>query len=84
MNEVVVTALGIKRETKSLTYNVQQIGGDEVAKAKDMKCDEQVLPVRWLGVNHRMQVHPVLEVVPRVVMRGTKVYIRVINQRSCM
>lgn len=30
LNEVVVTALGIKRESKSLTYNVQQISGDEV------------------------------------------------------
>ena len=33
LTEVVVTALGIKREKKSLTYATQQIGGDELTKA---------------------------------------------------
>lgn len=33
LNEVVVTALGIKREKKALTYATQQIGGDELRKA---------------------------------------------------
>ncbi|MEO8962243.1 MAG: SusC/RagA family TonB-linked outer membrane protein [Ginsengibacter sp.] len=33
LEEVVVTALGIKREKKSLTYATQQIGGDEITKA---------------------------------------------------
>jgi TonB-linked SusC/RagA family outer membrane protein len=33
LTEVVVTALGIKREKKSLTYASQQIGGDELTKA---------------------------------------------------
>src|SRR3569623_459243 len=33
LSEVVVTALGIKREKKSLTYATQQIGGDELTKA---------------------------------------------------
>ena len=36
LNEVVVTALGLKRETKSLTYNVQQISSDEITKVKDV------------------------------------------------
>lgn len=36
LNEVVVTALGLKRESKSLTYNVQQISSDEITKVKDM------------------------------------------------
>lgn len=35
LNEVVVTALGIKKEAKSLSYNVQQLGGDAVTKVKD-------------------------------------------------
>ena len=35
LNEVVVTALGIKKEAKSLAYNVQQLGGDAVTKVKD-------------------------------------------------
>jgi TonB-linked SusC/RagA family outer membrane protein len=33
LQEVVVTALGVKREKKSLTYASQQIGGDEITKA---------------------------------------------------
>lgn len=36
LSEVVVTALGIKKESKSLTYNVQQLNEDELAKTKDM------------------------------------------------
>ncbi|MTK54624.1 SusC/RagA family TonB-linked outer membrane protein [Paludibacter sp.] len=36
MKEVVVTALGIKRDKKTLTYASQQVGGDELKKASDM------------------------------------------------
>lgn len=35
LEEVVVTALGIKRETKSLTYNVQEVKSDVVTAVKD-------------------------------------------------
>ena len=35
INEVVVTALGIQREKKTLTYASQQISGDEMMKTKD-------------------------------------------------
>ncbi|WP_431217463.1 TonB-dependent receptor plug domain-containing protein [Puia sp. P3] len=34
LNEVVVTALGIKRSERSLTYSTQQIGGNELLTAK--------------------------------------------------
>lgn len=34
MDEVVVTALGIKRSEKALTYNVQQVKGDELTTVK--------------------------------------------------
>jgi TonB-linked SusC/RagA family outer membrane protein len=34
MDEVVVTALGIKRQTKSLTYSVQTVGSDDIDEAK--------------------------------------------------
>lgn len=34
-NEVVVTALGIKREQKALSYNVQQLKGDELTNVRD-------------------------------------------------
>ena len=35
LEEVVVTALGIKREQKALSYNVQQVKGDELTNIKD-------------------------------------------------
>ena len=35
LSEVVVTALGISREKKSLTYAAEEIDGDELTKAKD-------------------------------------------------
>lgn len=35
LDEVVVTALGIKRETKALSYNVQEVKGDELVAVKD-------------------------------------------------
>ncbi|QZE14491.1 SusC/RagA family TonB-linked outer membrane protein [Halosquirtibacter laminarini] len=35
MDEVVVTALGIKREKKSLGYSVQEVKGDELSRVKD-------------------------------------------------
>lgn len=34
LDEVVVTALGIKRSEKALSYNVQQVKGDELTKVK--------------------------------------------------
>ena len=35
LNEVVVTALGIKREQKALSYNVQQVKADQLTEIKD-------------------------------------------------
>ena len=35
LNEVVVTALGIKKEAKSLSYNVQQVEGDALMRVQD-------------------------------------------------
>ena len=35
LDEVVVTALGIKRETKALSYNVQEVKGDQLVAVKD-------------------------------------------------
>ena len=35
LNEVVVTALGIKREQKALSYNVQQVKNDQLTTIKD-------------------------------------------------
>lgn len=36
LDDVVVTALGIKREQKTLSYNVQQVKGDELTTVKDV------------------------------------------------
>ena len=36
LGEVVVTALGIKREQKALSYNVQQVKSEELTKVKDV------------------------------------------------
>ena len=35
LDEVVVTALGIKREQKALSYNVQQVKGEALTAVKD-------------------------------------------------
>lgn len=36
MSEVVVTALGIQRKAKSLTYSTQSVSGDDISKVKDV------------------------------------------------
>ncbi len=36
LDEVVVTALGIKREKKTLTYSSQEVSGEEMMKSKDV------------------------------------------------
>ncbi|HEX5154304.1 MAG TPA: SusC/RagA family TonB-linked outer membrane protein [Parafilimonas sp.] len=35
LNEVVVTALGVKREKRNLTYSTQQLSGDEIVKTRE-------------------------------------------------
>ena len=39
LSEVVVTALGIKRERKALGYGVDEVKGDTLTKAKGNECD---------------------------------------------
>ncbi len=70
MDEVVVTALGIKKEVKSLTYNVQQIGGDEVSRVKDVNVMSS-LAGKVAGVNINTSAAGIGGGA-RVVMRGTK------------
>lgn len=68
LNEVVVTALGIKKEVKKVGYAVQELKGDEITKARDVN------PVQGLegkiagltvGANAEMLTRP------QIVMRGT-------------
>lgn len=50
IDEVVVTALGIRREKKALGYAVQDVKGDQVAKSKEMDV-VNALAGRVAGVN---------------------------------
>lgn len=50
LNEVVVTALGIRREKKALTYAVTEIGGEGLTKAREVNLGN-ALEGRVAGVN---------------------------------
>ena len=70
LNEVVVTALGLKRETKSLTYNVQQVSSDEITKVKDVNMMNSLAgKVAGVSINSSSSG---IGGGARVVMRGTK------------
>lgn len=70
LDEVVVTALGIKREQKSLSYNVQQINGDLLTENKDANFINS-LAGKVAGVNINASSSGVGGI-SKVVMRGTK------------
>ena len=70
LNEVVVTALGIKREQKALSYNVQQVKSDQLTNVKDANFINS-LNGRVAGVNINSSSSGVGGA-SKVVMRGTK------------
>ena len=70
LNEVVVTALGIKREAKALTYNVQDLKGSEVTRVRDANF-VNALAGKIAGVTINQSSSGVGGS-SRVVMRGTK------------
>ena len=70
LNEVVVTALGIKREQKALSYNVQQVGGDVLAANKDANFINS-LSGKVAGVNINASSSGAGGA-SKVVMRGTR------------
>lgn len=70
LNEVVVTALGIKREQKALSYNVQQVKADEISGIKDANFINS-LNGKVAGVNINSSSSGVGGA-SKVVMRGTK------------
>lgn len=70
MTEVVVTALGIKKEAKSLSYHVQQINADEVTKIPDANFINS-LSGKVAGVTINSASSGIGSA-SRVVMRGTK------------
>ncbi len=70
VGEVVVTAMGIRRESKSLTYNVQQIAGDAVTSVPQVSFIN-ALSGKIAGVT----INPSSSGIggsTRVIMRGTK------------
>lgn len=70
LNEVVVTALGIKKEAKSLSYNVQQLTSDAVMKVQDANFVNS-LNGKVAGVQFSQSAAGVGSAT-RVVMRGAK------------
>ncbi len=70
LDEVVVTALGIKREQKSLSYNVQQVKGDALTTNKDANFVNS-LAGKVAGVNINASSSGTGGI-SKVVMRGTK------------
>lgn len=70
LSEVVVTALGIKRSAKALTYNVQEVAADQLTSVKDGNF-VNALAGKVAGVN--INVSSVgLGGGSKVVMRGSK------------
>lgn len=70
LNEVVVTALGIKREKKALSYNVQEIKQDEITRIKDANFINS-LNGKVAGVTINSSSSGIGGV-SKVIMRGTK------------
>ena len=70
IEEVVVTALGIKRATKALSYNVQEIKSDELTRVKDANLVNS-LSGKVAGVTINSSSSGVGGA-SKVVMRGTK------------
>lgn len=70
LDEVVVTALGIKRSEKALSYNVQEVKGDELTTVKDANFMNS-LAGKVAGVNINTSSSGVGGAT-RVVMRGVK------------
>jgi TonB-linked SusC/RagA family outer membrane protein len=70
LNEVVVTALGIKREQKALSYNVQTVDGASLTANKDANFINS-LAGKVAGVNINSSAAGA-GAAARVIMRGTK------------
>lgn len=70
LGEVVVTALGIKRQEKALSYNVQQVKAEELTKVKDANFVNN-LNGKVAGVNIQRSASGVGGAT-KVIMRGAK------------
>ncbi|WP_295729246.1 SusC/RagA family TonB-linked outer membrane protein [uncultured Muribaculum sp.] len=70
LNEVVVTALGIKKEAKSLSYNVQKVDADDITRISDANIVNN-LAGKVAGVTINATASGIGGA-SRVVMRGAK------------
>ncbi len=76
LNDVVVTALGVKKEVKRVGYAVQQVKGEDLVKARDAN------PVTGLqGKIAGLSVGPSAELLrkPEVLLRGNEITLYVVD-----
>ncbi len=76
LNEVVVTALGVKKETKKLGYAVQEVKGEDLTKARDQN------PLTGLtGKVAGLSVGASAELLtkPTVILRGNEITLYVVD-----
>jgi TonB-linked SusC/RagA family outer membrane protein len=69
LSEVVVTALGIKREAKRIGYSIQEVKGEELIKARDPNVFNQ-LEGKVAGLD--IGTSPEMYTRPNIVLRGNK------------
>ncbi len=76
MNEVVVTALGVKKEVKKLGYAVQEVKGSDLVKAREPNpINNLVGKVAGLTVG----VSPELLGAPQILLRGSNITLFVVD-----
>ncbi len=76
LNEVVVTALGVKKETRKIGYAVQELNGEDIVRARDPN------PISGLtGKIAGLSVGPSAELLraPNVLLRGNTVSLYVVD-----
>ncbi|OQP58205.1 SusC/RagA family TonB-linked outer membrane protein [Niastella vici] len=76
LSEVVVTALGVKKETRKLGYAVQEVKGEDLVKARDQN------PITGLtGKVAGLSVGPSAELLrkPTVMLRGNEINLYVVD-----
>nr|GFC70197.1 hypothetical protein [Tanacetum cinerariifolium] len=76
LDEVVVTALGVKKETRKIGYAVQEVGGEDLIKARDPN------PINGLAgkvAGLSVGVTPELLRAPNVLLRGNTVSLYVVD-----
>ncbi|MGC4037566.1 MAG: TonB-dependent receptor plug domain-containing protein [Chitinophagaceae bacterium] len=71
IDQVVVTALGIRKATRALTYNVQEVKAEEITRNKDASNFVNALAGKIAGVSINSSSSGIGGAT-RVVMRGTK------------